>query len=62
MKFFSHLRYAAGMKETDIEIDDGETLIKLIERLGKKFGSDFEDRINDLMFPWSIGIWKNSTM
>lgn len=47
VKFFSHLRYAAGMKETDVEIDDGETLIKLIERLEKKFGSNFEDRIKD---------------
>jgi len=35
------------MKETDMEIGDGETLIKLIERLGKKFGSNFEDRIRD---------------
>ena len=35
------------MKETDVEIDDGETLIKLIERLEKKFGSNFEDRIKD---------------
>jgi molybdopterin converting factor small subunit len=43
VKFFSHLRYAAGMKETDMEIDDGETLIKLIERLEKKFGSNFEE-------------------
>ncbi len=47
MKFFSHLRSAVGMKETDMEIDEGETLIKLIERLVKKFGSNFEDRIKD---------------
>ncbi|OGD52615.1 hypothetical protein A3K80_03925 [Candidatus Bathyarchaeota archaeon RBG_13_38_9] len=47
VKFFSHLRYATGMKETDMEIDDGEMLIKLIERLIQKFGSNFEDRIKD---------------
>ncbi len=35
------------MKETDMEIDNEETLIELIDRLGKKFGSNFEDRIKD---------------
>lgn len=47
VKFFSHLRHVSGIKEVDMEIGDEETLLQLIERLEKKFGTNFEERIKD---------------
>ncbi|MGQ9542680.1 MAG: MoaD/ThiS family protein [Candidatus Bathyarchaeia archaeon] len=47
VRFFAHLRQAAGMKEVDIEIGDGETISDLIDKLTERFGKDFEDRIRD---------------
>jgi len=47
VKFFAHLRQAAGTNETDMEMGEGETVADLIERLGEKFGQDFTDRIKD---------------
>ncbi|MEM3429801.1 MAG: MoaD family protein [Candidatus Bathyarchaeia archaeon] len=47
VKLFAHLRQAAGVKEVDIEIDEGETIKDLIGKLSRRFGKDFEDRIRD---------------
>mgnify|MGYP001029500998 CR=1 FL=1 len=47
IKFFAHLRQAAGTNEMDMDIEEGETVVDLIERLGDKFGPDFTDRIKD---------------
>ncbi|MEM3004487.1 MAG: MoaD family protein, partial [Candidatus Bathyarchaeia archaeon] len=47
VKFFAHLRQAAGMDETDIEIKEGETVEELINTLTKRFGAEFENRIRD---------------
>jgi len=63
VKFFSHLRYVVGIKETEMEIGDEETLLKLIERLEKKFGADFKERIKDketgLFSPFLIMVGKD---
>jgi len=47
VKFFAHLRQAAGTNELDMEIKEGETIKDLIDRLSNKFGPDFQDRIRD---------------
>jgi len=47
VKFFAHLRQAAGTNETDVEIKEGETVEELIATLSEKFGPDFENRIKD---------------
>ena len=62
VKFFSHLRHAVGIKETEMEIGDEETLLQLIDRLEKKFGADFKERIKDkktgLFSPFLIMVGK----
>ena len=47
VKFFAHLRQAAGTSETDVEIKEEETVEELIQKLSEKFGPDFESRIKD---------------
>ena len=62
VKFFSHLRHTVGIKEAEMEIGDEETLLQLIERLEKKFGSNFKERIKDkktgLFSPFLIMVGK----
>ncbi|MBS7622897.1 MoaD family protein [Candidatus Bathyarchaeota archaeon] len=47
VKFFAHLRQAAGTNEADIEIREGETVEELIKTLTERFGAEFESRIKD---------------
>ena len=51
-----------GIKEAEMEIGDEETLLQLIERLEKKFGSNFKERIKDkktgLFSPFLIMVGK----
>jgi MoaD family protein len=47
VKFFAHLRQAAGTSEIDMEIKEGGTLEDLLKELTEKFGPNFEDRIRD---------------
>jgi MoaD family protein len=47
VKFFAHLRQAAGASEADVDIQEGDTLENLIDMLSERFGPDFTDRIRD---------------
>jgi MoaD family protein len=48
VKLFSHLRSITGLKEVDLELNDGATLKDVLEALICKFGSKFEEAVKNM--------------
>ena len=48
VKFFGHLRHAAGVKEAEFDTAENDTVKDVIDKVVNRFGMDIEERIFDM--------------